>query len=117
MILSHAHRFIFIKAHKVASTSIEIGLSQVCGPDDIITPVTPIDEKLRLAGGGVARNYSDDPEAEKAFADAVATKPLEAISEIPRDVKFRNHMTLREVTSCGARNRGLPRAFRRALGL
>jgi hypothetical protein len=47
MIVSHAHRFIFLKTNKTAGTSIEIALSQVCGPDDIITPIAPEDEALR----------------------------------------------------------------------
>lgn len=96
MIVSHLRKFIFVKGHKVASTSVEIALSQICGPDDIITPITPVDEKLRLGGGGVARNYSDDPELERAFAEDVATKEPEQIGPIPRRVRFRNHMSLRE---------------------
>lgn len=41
MIVSHKHRFVFIKTHKTASSSIEVALSKVCGPDDIITEVPP----------------------------------------------------------------------------
>ncbi len=40
MILSHAHRFIYIKTYKTASTSIEAALSEICGPDDVITPAS-----------------------------------------------------------------------------
>ncbi len=47
MIVSHAHRFIFIKTEKTAGTSIEIALSKFCGPDDIITPISEEDEALR----------------------------------------------------------------------
>lgn len=47
MILSHRHRFIFIKTRKTAGTSIEIALSKYCGDDDIITPITPEDERIR----------------------------------------------------------------------
>lgn len=38
MIVSHEHKFIFVKTCKTASSSIEQALSAVCGPDDIITP-------------------------------------------------------------------------------
>lgn len=38
MIISHEHKFIFLKTVKTASSSIEILLSHYCGPDDIITP-------------------------------------------------------------------------------
>ena len=40
MIVSHAHRFIFLKPRKVAGTSIEVALAPFCGPQDILTPVT-----------------------------------------------------------------------------
>src|SRR2546423_13120506 len=41
MIISHKHRFIFIKTGKTAGTSIEVFLSQHCGPDDIVAPIYP----------------------------------------------------------------------------
>ena len=43
MILSRKFRFIFIKGRKVGGTSVEMALSTICGPDDIVTPITPID--------------------------------------------------------------------------
>lgn len=47
MIVSHKHQFIFLKTNKTAGTSIEIALSKVCGPDDIITRISPEDEATR----------------------------------------------------------------------
>ena len=47
MILSHEHRFIFLKTRKTAGTSIEIALSKFCGDKDIITRITKQDEVLR----------------------------------------------------------------------
>ena len=47
MIVSHRHKFIFVKTKKTAGTSIEIALSAICGPDDIITPIVAQDEALR----------------------------------------------------------------------
>lgn len=41
MIVSHRHRFIFIKTRKTAGTSLEIFLSGLCGPDDVLTPIEP----------------------------------------------------------------------------
>lgn len=37
MIISHTHRFIFIKSLKTAGTSIEAALSQYCSGDDVVT--------------------------------------------------------------------------------
>lgn len=47
MIISHRHRFIFIKTSKTAGTSVEIALSKYCGPEDIITRISPDDEAVR----------------------------------------------------------------------
>ena len=56
MIVSHAHRFIFLKTKKTAGTSVELALTELCGPDDVITPLTEIDEARRLGGRG-AQNW------------------------------------------------------------
>ena len=54
MIISHRHRYIFIKTHKTAGTSVEISLSRFAGPDDVLTPVAPRDEEVRARfPGGV----------------------------------------------------------------
>jgi hypothetical protein len=57
VIVSHAHRFIFIKTRKTAGTSIEISLSRYCGEHDILTPITLSDEPLRGVLGLAAQNY------------------------------------------------------------
>ena len=41
MIVSHEHKFIFVKTRKTAGTSIEVALSAIAGDDAIVTPVTP----------------------------------------------------------------------------
>ncbi|HEV7526236.1 MAG TPA: sulfotransferase family 2 domain-containing protein [Acidimicrobiia bacterium] len=61
MIVSHRHRFIFVKTRKTAGTSIEVLLDPIAGDDAIVTPVDP-----PVAGHG-ARNYK------------VPSRPLRAI--------------------------------------
>jgi hypothetical protein len=56
MIVSHEHKFIFLKTKKTAGTSIELALSELCGTDDVIAPLTEIDE-ARRAGGRCAQNW------------------------------------------------------------
>lgn len=60
MILSHAHKFIYIKTYKTGSTSVEAALSTVCGPDDVLTEAS---EPLRGVRQKPAQNYRiDHPE-------------------------------------------------------
>lgn len=51
MIVSHEHRFIFLKTAKTAGTSIEIALSGFCGPRDVITEIEDSDETIRRGLG------------------------------------------------------------------
>lgn len=37
MIVSHRHRFIFVKTHKTAGSSLEVALARECGDDDIVS--------------------------------------------------------------------------------
>jgi hypothetical protein len=39
LIISHFHRYIFVKSEKAAGTSVEAALSQHCGDRDIVTPL------------------------------------------------------------------------------
>jgi hypothetical protein len=95
MILSHLHRFIFIKGLKVAGTSAEIALSQICGPEDIITPITPVDEQHRLGTSGMPRNYCAEPDKERAYLEKIQNGGGDALSGVrsPRGA-FYNHMSL-----------------------
>ena len=38
MIVSHEHKFIFLKTKKTAGTSIELALTKLCGPDRAACP-------------------------------------------------------------------------------
>ena len=43
MLVSHKHKFIFVKTRKTGGTSVELALAPLCGPDDIITPLREYD--------------------------------------------------------------------------
>lgn len=61
MIVCHERKIIFVKTKKVGGTSFEIALSKFCGPDCIITPITPADEELRKSlGFRGSQNYIRD---------------------------------------------------------
>jgi len=96
MILSHQHQFVFLKTRKAGGTSVEIGLSRFCGPEDVLTPITPRDEIVRIADGRACQNYTDDREAELAYLDKVAIcTDQEAPPRAPTaSMIYTNHMTL-----------------------
>lgn len=49
MLVSHRHRFVFIKPRKTAGTSVELALSPVLEAGDLATPIQPEEEPLREA--------------------------------------------------------------------
>jgi hypothetical protein len=68
VIISHEHQFVFLKTRKTAGTSVEIALSTVCGPDDVITPILEEDEELRRAAGGRGpQNHESPPLQRRAY--------------------------------------------------
>jgi hypothetical protein len=98
MILSKRHNFIFIKGVKVGGTSIEIALAPFCGPDDIITPITPIDELRRLACGGGPRNYLQDRATELAYLEVLRRTAVADLGKLhPPTSEYFSHMKLCDV--------------------
>jgi len=50
VIVSHRHRFIFLKTTKTAGSALELALAAYCGPDDVLTPLGREEEDLVRAG-------------------------------------------------------------------
>lgn len=95
MIISHQHKFIFVKTEKTAGTSLEIALSKYCGPDDVLSSLTPKDESIRRAlGYPGAQNYRL-PFSQYSVPDALRClrlgKPLHFFNHA-RALFIRNHI-------------------------
>jgi hypothetical protein len=91
MIVSHRHKFIFLKTSKTAGTSLELALAKFCGEDDIITPVSPVDEQLREElGVRGPQNF------ERSLRSYRAHDWLRTAMRLRRQ-KIYNHMPAREV--------------------
>ncbi|MFX1378932.1 MAG: sulfotransferase family 2 domain-containing protein [Promethearchaeota archaeon] len=57
VIISHKHKFIYIKTKKTASSSIQVLLENYCGKDDIITPLNKPTTNKGFLYNERARNY------------------------------------------------------------
>ena len=81
MIISHKHKYIFIKTQKVSGTSMEIALSYNVGRKDIITPLNLEDEILRFKKTNILpRFYSKDKKFEKIYSDYIKKLSLKKLS-------------------------------------
>jgi hypothetical protein len=91
MIISHSNKFIFLKTNKTAGTSVEIALSKFCGPEDIITPISPEDEDMRRSLGYRGPQNCEMPIQKYSLYGAV--KRLIGRNKM----QFYNHITAKEV--------------------
>jgi hypothetical protein len=89
MIISHKYKFIFLKTGKTAGTSMEIALSRFCGEADIITPISPEDEKIRRAFGYRGPQNYLIPFSGYSFTDYI-------LYPVKRK-QFYNHISAREI--------------------
>lgn len=92
MIISHKYRFIFLKTNKTAGTSVEIALSRFCGPDDVITPISPVDEETRRALGYRGPQNHLAPWRDYGLRDWAAL-----LLKRRRRMRYFNHISGREV--------------------
>jgi hypothetical protein len=85
MLISHQHRFIFIKTKKTAGTSLEIALSRLMThPDDVITPISPEDEPLRAEFGVTPRNFTRPGDSTPRFWNHIEAKKIK--KAVPPDL-------------------------------
>ena len=57
VIISHKHKFIYIKTRKTASTSLQVLLAEYCGKEDIITPIRDHTTKEGILYNERSKNY------------------------------------------------------------
>ena len=89
MIISHRHRFIFIKTEKTAGTSIELSLAKACGPEDVITAVVhPADRELRETLGPGIRGQQNDVVPLRFLTSLDLARAVKT----RRRTRFTNHM-------------------------
>lgn len=62
MIISHSHKFIFIKSEKTAGTSVEAVLSEHCGGNDIVVPINDFRHNRNEKGEFIHRSMNADEE-------------------------------------------------------
>jgi hypothetical protein len=84
MIISHEHRFIFVKTRKTAGTSIEVLLARHAGADAIVTPVLP------PVAGHEARHHDRPFNPLPEIVRRRRVKP--ALSDLRRRRTFFNHI-------------------------
>lgn len=90
MIISHKHKFIFLRTKKTAGSSLEIHLSQFCGDNDVITVDDTEAELMKKERGVFSRNY-ELPILEYRLSDWKIL--LRTLSKKKIRHKYSNHMT------------------------
>ncbi len=91
MIISHKHRFIFIKTRKTGGTSVEISLSRYAGDRDVLTPISMADEPLRAEFGKGPQNHTGlfNPFSQM---DGSYKSAVRAYRRFKRAKKYYNHI-------------------------
>ena len=92
MVISHKHKFFFLKTYKTAGTSIEIFLSRHCGENDVFTPVRPHVSPHRAKNHKSFWNILPDMRDILRERESVIRRSLGLTKRFFQRMKFRPHM-------------------------
>ncbi len=92
MIISHKHKFIFIKTRKTAGARIEIALSKFCCDEDIITPISSKDEAIKKEMGLRGPQNYQAPYAQYKPADF-----WRLLTKLQKKLRYYNHIPAVEI--------------------
>lgn len=96
-IISHKHRFIFIKTAKTAGTSIQLALETICGPDDICAPVSQKKTVREGEEGYVARNYHGLFIPRPFRPEGLPSRFGSELKELLRRQRYKSHLPATDV--------------------
>ena len=80
MIISHKHKFIFLKPYKVAGSSFEFALSSILGTRDLVTYLSKDEEKQRWIEFRVKESHN-----------------RKTLAELANDLSFQNKRDLKSL--------------------
>lgn len=92
MIISHRHKFIFLKTRKTAGTSIEMWLQSFCGEDDIVTPIYPSESGHRSRNDRGVFNPINEILTEAYSVDPDCRPILSSCRDLLQLRRFYNHI-------------------------
>jgi hypothetical protein len=98
-IISFEHKFVFIKTKKAASTSVEAFLRRYTGPNDVVTYITPRDEKWCADRGWRSKNYATKRDAESEYVRLCQSGAFDSALRHLKQVEcvYVNHMPANDV--------------------
>lgn len=98
-IINFEHKFIFIKTRKTASTSVEAFLRRFSGAEDVVTQLTPRDEKWCAEQGWPSRNYAVSREVECQYVELCQAGKFDEALKFIESAKriYVNHMPAHKV--------------------
>ena len=111
MIISHSHKFIFIKSYKTAGTSVEAALSQICEGDDVVTPLSKYEFNKDESGEWVHRAMNEGDHKQHDDAATIRASVPEAVWNEYTKISICRNPWDRAVSFCHWEYRGRPEAL------